>query len=264
MKKIISVMQKTTRWCCENPAWTLLFIVLLSLGIKFILWRVDPMISRDASFYLHNIRDWQESGIMPQSFIPPMFYCLVRAVMTLGLGPEHAGVWLNLVSGSLLTVIIYGIAMESTCSRKISLFAAALMAFHSSINALSHEVQRDVPYLFFAGAAVWLAIAGFRRKKWYLLAAAGAFTALSLATRYETLEIILIVFCTLTVFAAVRCFSWKQSIGYGLSFTCAFFSVLILFFIVSGYNDVCAHYRYYFGEKLQAVGLLPADETGGK
>ena len=48
-------MQKTTRWCCENPAWTLLFIVLLSLGIKFILWRVDPMISRDASFYLHNI-----------------------------------------------------------------------------------------------------------------------------------------------------------------------------------------------------------------
>ena len=266
LKKFDSFSRSCCRWCVDHAGVTLLILFVLSFGIKFTVWRLDPSVSRDASLYLHMVQNWHDTGVSPQSWIPPMLFCLMRGGMALGLDVEVSGVLINLLMGSFITVAGYGITFESTQSKKIALLAAVFFAFHPSIADLSHEVQRDVPYLRLAGITTWLAVAGIRRKKWYLWAAAGAVAAFSFMTRYETAELFPLVLAALLVCVLTKNIRWKNALGYGLSFGGFFVLTFIAFIWICGFHHIFAEYSKYYKTKFIKVTHLtePADKKGGK
>ena len=184
-KRIISFILANSIWC-------LVVLWCVSLFCKLLAWYMEPAVGRDASLYLLTAQQWYDSGEYPVFWVPPGLFVFIRAFMLCGFSAETAGLIVNIGLGSAIVFICYGIAWESTRDKKIALFSALFATFHPGINDLSIEIQRDIPYLFFAGVAVWCAIAAFKRKKWYLWSLAGAALALSFVTRYETAEFVLL------------------------------------------------------------------------
>lgn len=262
LKKFDSFTGNIFRRCAEHQAITLCILLLLSFGVKFAVWHLDPCISRDGALYLHKVQNWYDTGVLTPDWIPPFLFCLMRGGMALGLTAELSGVLINLLMGTFITLAGYGIALESTQNKKIALLAAVFFAFHPGITDLSHEVQRDVPYLCLAGVTAWLAIAGIRRKKWYLWAASGAVAALSFMTRYETAELLPLVFAALLVCALTKLIRWKSVLLYGLSFGSFFAVTLAAFIWLSGFHHVFSEYSNYFNTKFKNV--THTDEKGGK
>ena len=262
LKKFDSFSRSCCRWCVDHAGVTLGVLLILSFGVKFAVWHLDPCISRDGALYLHKVQNWYDTGVLTPDWIPPFLFCLMRGGMALGLTAEVSGVLLNLLMGSFITLAGYGIALESTQNKKIALLAAVFFAFHPGITDLSHEVQRDVPYLCLAGVTAWLAIAGIRRKKWYLWAASGAVAALSFMTRYETAELFPLVFAALLVCALTKLIRWKSALLYGLSFGSFFAVTLAAFIWLSGFHHVFSEYSNYFNTKFKNV--THTDEKGGK
>ena len=266
LEHINSLFHYGAEWCEKHPVccWGGLF--LLSLGLKALVWYNDPLIGRDAAFYLHTVREWADSGVMPQSWIPPMLFCLIRGGMFFGLDPESAGVTVNLLMGAFTTLIGSGLTYEITRNKKITLIAAVFFVVHPGINALSHEIQRDVPYLCFAGIAAWTAIAGLKRKKWFLWAVSGAFAALAFVTRYETAELFPLIIAALPVCAATRLISWKQSALYAVIFFAAAGLSLAAFIHFSGSKNMYKRYSNYYTGKYRLVEkqFLPPSPKKGK
>lgn len=253
LKNITALSGRVSAGCVKHPAWCLAALFVLSLGLKVAVWCCDPMIGRDAASYLHTTKEWAETGVMPQSWIPPMLFCLIRIGMFFGLDPEMAGVSINLLLGALITPVGCGIAYEITRNKKIALITAVFLLLHPGINALSHEVQRDVPYLFFAGMTTWTAAAGLKRKKYALWAVSGAFAALAFMTRYETAELFPLVFAALLVCAATHLIKWKQAAFYALIFFAASGISALAFIHFSGSKNMYERYSKYYSEKYQKV-----------
>lgn len=253
LKNITALSGRVSAGCVKHPAWCLAALFVLSLGLKVAVWCFDPMIGRDAATYLHTTKEWAETGVMPQSWIPPMLFCLIRIGMFFGLDPEMAGVSINLLLGALITPVGCGIAYEITRNKKIALITAVFLLLHPGINALSHEVQRDVPYLFFAGMTTWTAAAGLKRKKYSLWAVSGAFAALAFMTRYETAELFPLVFAALLVCAATHLIKWKQAAFYALIFFTASGISALAFIHFSGSKNMYERYSTYYNGKYQKV-----------
>ena len=127
-------------------------------------------------------------------------------------------------------------------------------------------MQRDVPYLCLAGITTWLAVAGIRRKKWYLWAAAGAVAAFSFMTRYETAELFPLVLAALLVCVLTKNIRWENALGYGLSFGGFFVLTFIAFIWICGFHHIFAEYSKYY--KIQFIKVThltePVDKKGGK
>ena len=261
-KKFDTFTRYICRWCVDHGAITLCVLLVLSFGVKIAVWHLDPCISRDGSLYLHMVQNWHDTGVFQKSWIPPLLFCLMRGGMALGLTAEVSGVLINLLMGSFITLAGYGIALESTQNKKIALLAAVFFAFHPGITNLSHEVQRDVPYLCLAGVTAWLAIAGIRRKKWYLWAASGFAAAFSFMTRYETAELFPLVFAALLVCALTKLIRWESALLYGLSFGSFFAVTLAAFIWLSGFHHVISEYSNYFNTKFK--NMTHTDEKGEK
>ena len=254
-------------WCAAHSTVILLILLTLSLGVKSIVWFLDSGISRDAALYLYTAQNWHDTGVLSgDKRIPTMLFCLMRGFMFLGLNAEASGILITLLMGSWITLVGYGIALESTQSKKIALLAAVFFAFHPDITALSHEVQRDVPYLCLAGITAWLAIAGIRRKKWYLWAGSGAMAALAFMTRYETMELFPLVLAALVVCVLTKLMRWKNALLYGLSFGSFFAVTLAVFIWLSGFHHVFSEYSNYYKGKFYKVTNLSefAPEKGGE
>ena len=86
---------------------------------------------------------------------------MMKMLFYTGLSLHAAGIAVNLVFGSLLPLVAWGILRQLTSCREIALGAAFLMAFHPSAIGLSADVTRDTLYLFTGGSAVLFALANF-------------------------------------------------------------------------------------------------------
>lgn len=204
------IINKIISFFIKHQLWTLLIAWAIGLGLKILLWYMEPSVGRDGAFYLRLVQDWYDTGIAPSGIIPPMLFCLVRSIMFLGLDAETAGLIVNIGLGSLLTFVAWGIAYESTHNKKIAIATAVFAALHPSFTALSAGVQREIPYLFSAGVSIWFAIAALQRKKWFLWCGSGIFLASSALTRHESLELLPIYLFAIIVFVFNRKFSWQQ------------------------------------------------------
>ena len=246
-------LQKISFYAAKYSAWCLVFLWVVSLFFKILAWNMEPAVGRDAALYLLTVREWQETGVYSVSWIPPVLYVLVRGVMALGFDTHLAGVIVNIAMGSLLVFVCFGIVYEATHNKKASLVAALFAALHPGINDLSIEIQRDIPYLFFAGAAVWIAIAAYKRKKWYLWAGAGTILAVSFLTRYETAELILLFPLLIIAQAFCKRISWKQAVLFCSTLMVFMAATFFAFLYLTGTQEFLKQYERYYTGKFKAV-----------
>lgn len=199
--------------------WKVVLAVIwgFSLGLKLLALGIDSAVGSDASLYLRTAQEWFNTGEYQAGF-PPMLFFLIKLLMHLGFPADIAGWTVNVALGSLITLAGFGITFEFTGNRKTALMAAAFFAFHPGINDLSIEIQRDIPFLFFAGCALWAAFAGIKRKHWWLWSLCGFALSSALLTRYEALELLFLIAVWLFILPFFRRLSWKQMFGYGFTF----------------------------------------------
>ena len=161
--------------------------VVVGILIKILCWNLVPVFSRDSTFYLQIIQKWHDtnhfSAIIDGDksfYFPPLSLYLTHLLMKTGLSAPHAGLTLNIFFGSMIPLIIFGIAFELVRSCKFAIMAAVLTLLNPYLNRLSIEIQRDVGYLFFLGLAIWMLCLGIRRNRWFWWILLGIFTACSL------------------------------------------------------------------------------------
>ncbi|MBO4304932.1 MAG: glycosyltransferase family 39 protein [Lentisphaeria bacterium] len=209
---------------------TLAFLTLLCLAGILLFRHFHPEQSRDAVLYIHLIGRWHQEGFAgiirawTTFWLPPLYFYLSHLLMCLGLSAESAGLFLSMTCGAALPLVAFGIAFEILQRKDIALGAALLTAVNPNVIELACCVQRDIPYLFFAGLVLYFFIAGIQREKWFFCLLAGVFCAASLFMRFEALE-----FIPLVVLYGLIALLRKQGKWYGiLRNTAIFFAGLFL------------------------------------
>ena len=246
------MISATNRTRLEKVVLFLAIILLTGIAIKVICWHRVPIFSRDSAFYLQIIQKWHDAGHFSAItdgnnffYAPPLSLYLTYLLMKTGLSAPHAGLALNIFFGSMIPLIVFGIAFEITHSFHFAVIAAILTLLNPFLNRLSIEIQRDVGYMFFLGLALWVLCRGSGRKEWFCWVLLGVFTGCALLIRFETLEIFFIIVLCCVISALKKVCSWKRAIGQLLLFIVSFVICMTLFstlmdtnlFIMEKYPD---------------------------
>ena len=232
-------------------------ITALSIIISLLCWCLEPTVSRDGVLYLELIQIWHRNGdfqdildYWPQYWIPPLPLYLMTFLMHCGLSAEAAGVGLNLLLGSMLPLIVYGIAAELCEDRRIAFYSALLMAVNPTRIELSIEPQRDMIYLFFCGLLIYFLLCGIRRRKWYFWCMGGFAFGMSFLTRYETLEFVPLIAAAFLLLLWDDCKKWKNCL---LDLSCFSFSAIVVLslciYIMGVQEHIVKSYQKYFHSK---------------
>lgn len=208
---------------------TLLIIVAFSLRVFY--WHLNPLLSRDAMIYLTQISAWQQAPEYASLYWggPPLYLFLVKQLLSLGIPIVTAGVGINLVAGSFIPLVGYGIAKEVTNDKRLALCCAVLFVVHPSILTESITFQRDTLYLLLIGTTIYFLIRGIRRSYWFDWCFTGGTLSLATMVRYESLEMLPVIAGTLLFAALMKYFTWRKTL---LFFCLATGSMLVIFFIL--------------------------------
>ena len=184
--------------------------------------------------------------------------------MHFGISPEAAGVSLNIFLGSMIPLITYKISKEVTQREDVSICAAILAAVNPTIVDFSHELQRDMLYLFFIGFVIWFLLAGIRQKKnsyWFY---AGIFCSFAFLSRFETAEFFLIIPCALIYLYLIKTIPTKDTMYYGIAcFTGFAVTTLCLVVIMQIPVTLLARYHSFYRFKATVVEQqFHPEETG--
>lgn len=172
------------------------FAVVLAFSLRLAAWRVEPVLSRDGVKYVRNALSIQEKRRDPGVAVSPVMptsHDLYASYLSSGLfslGPHALGVTTNIVLGSLLPLLMFGIAMLLFRQRELALACALFAAVCPPLVWYGIEVQREMPHIFFFGCFLFFALLFLRSVKWYWCAATGVSAALCFLSRYEGLEFI--------------------------------------------------------------------------
>lgn len=237
------------------------FSSLVVLALCFYCRSHSPTLGRDSLYYINLIQLWHETGSFEELWqsnkgiwIPPLYLFLGKKLVDLGCITENAAVGLNMFFACFLPWIVWGIAREVTQSVKIASCAAVLIAFNPTVITLGTEAQRDMPYLFFCGIMIYFICCAIRREKWYYWGAAGIFFALSFLTRYETLEMVIILgvyFIGALIFKKGK--RLMQLLHLAI-LVVASVSLLWLLVSITGTTEyVKKHYRIYYDDKYELM-----------
>ena len=233
----------------------LTIIVIIAFLLRYLSWRMDPTVARDAVLYVEMAESWFKHGdynSMIMDFpnwevIPFLMLWLMKLVMTTGVSGETAGIIFNITLGSLLPLIIYAIAGLFFKKKELPLGAALIAAFHPELIELSTEVLRDTPYLFLIGMALWSLLSAIKYQKWWQWFLGGTMLTLAAFTRYESLELLLLVLGYLLVAPLLRWVTWRKI---GISWLCFLSSSILTLFLIHIAAGVfpensILHYRNY-------------------
>ena len=256
-----SLFLRIKRYIYRHPAGCLVFLFLLSLGVKILVYKANPLLSRDAALYCLMVQEWYNTGSYQEmlkafsgaEWIPPGFLWCLKSLMSTELTVQTAGIAFNIFCGLLLIPIGYAFAWEIFHSKKIALITAAFLAVHPSINNLSIDITRDILSFTLQGAVLWCAIAGIRRKNWISWSLSALLAGMNFLVRYESLEYIPIIGIILTVLVIKRVFSWKKAVAFSGIWSAAF----ILSFVICAYGigrkEIASSYSRYISGKINNV-----------
>ena len=230
---------------------------LLFLGLALLSLGMEPTISRDGVMYLDLSRVWAETesfdGVLQHwslCWIPPFPLYLMKLLIDCGLSPAVAGVGLNIIMGSFLPLIVYMIGRLLFDDRRISLVAAFMMAVNPSMIEFAIEPQRDTIYLFFCGWFIYFIIKGLKQDSLVSFCGAGVFFALSMMTRYETLEMIPLFFFALLFCGIRKYLKWKRILLHITASVIIAGAVILSLTYLMGVEDHIFHsyQKYYQGK----------------
>ena len=210
----------------------LVLSVLLAFGMRLLQFHLEPLISRDGTIYIRLAEQWAVSGDYPRHAYLPLLPWMMKSLFHMGLSLHAAGIAVNLVFGSLLPLVAWGILRQLTTHKEIALGAAFLMAFHPSAIGLSADVTRDTLYLFAGGSSVLFALYGIRSGKWQGWCFSALFLAFGLFVRYEILELVPLIAAYFLIAPAIRSISLKNALAnfavWGGTFLISAFAIALL------------------------------------
>ncbi len=216
-----------------------LFIaVLLAAGLRIVSWQVEPVLSRDAVGYIQdalNINRQNEDSSV--AHLKPLttshrLYSLYLSSRLFGLEPHRLGIVTNIIAGSLMPLLMFGIAILLWKHHETALICALLAAVYPPWVKYSINVQREIPHIFFWGCFFLSLLLFFRFRHLLFCVAMGISSALCVAARYEGAETLLIssVFF-IADFVATRGRFRRQSIYGFLCYIVSFFILMELVFL---------------------------------
>ncbi len=187
-------------------------ILLLGFLIRWSCFSLESTISTDGTVYVNLAEQWRVTGMYPLHSYLPLYPWLMKLLSGCGMSGFAAGIGINLLLGSLLPLICYGILRLATVRREAALAGALLAAVHPAFIELSINIQRDTPYLFFTGCAIFCGLYAVKFGRWYWWSLCSLFLSAGMFSRYEALELLPII-CGYFLFALIfRALSWKKAL----------------------------------------------------
>ena len=178
---------------------------------------LNPIVCRDGSYYLLIVEYWYQSGSVvevfknwPDLWVPLFPLFCTKTVMSLGINAETAWFGINLFLGMFFPWIMYGIASMVQDDNRISMLSALLIIFNPVVIDIFSQIIREPFYLVFCGGAIFFGLRGFQQKSYFSWAFCGISGALATLSRYESLEIMLILGIALFIFCIVNKNSCKD------------------------------------------------------
>ena len=169
--------------------------LLLALVLRLLSFYIEPVISRDGTFYVLTAEkliaeDWnQEAFTVLNGNFPTFFYISYLASNLFDLSPYHLAIGTNILLGSLLPLIFFLIVRKLFKNDEVALAAALMCAVHPTLVEYSIEVQRESIYLFCSAVFVLFMVYFWNDRKWYWCVGAGGTVALAFFFRFEGIEL---------------------------------------------------------------------------
>lgn len=253
---------KIIRKITTNYKVTICFIVIFAFLLRWIVFSMEPILTRDAIKYLELA---QQLNIDKSEFIEffvtnpeyrftPLYIFFISWLHIIsGLSIEFVAVWANIILGSLLVLLSYNICNKLKLEQYESLSVGFLVAVHPTLVELSFSPQREIGYLFFILLCLYFVLIGWNSLYYHsLYLAGGAFAGIALLFRYEAIEVIFMCILGVIIFGRK-----KRKISY-LCSTCTCYligvivSILLIAYIM-GYQQYIFHrinsyYLYRIGK----------------
>lgn len=218
----------------------------------------EPALSRDASGYVMSLELFfrghsiEEILAMNQTCLTPTPLILFSGPMYAGISAEVAGRLINITAFLLLIPIFYTISILLYPNRFFALIATALLSTHPRMITLACQVQRDMLYLFFCGAALLCLAASLRVRKrhsqliyWSI---AGVVIGLGMLTRYECYEFSIIFPIVLIAQIVLK----KLPLKYGISsFILFIFGIILVHLLMIEWVAYAEIHGAYFQKYLR-------------
>ena len=212
------ILLKSLRTIFLRLPWsvTLLCIVILAFCLRLGVWYCDPVISRDGISYILLAETLRKSdgnfevlAQMRGEYRQSPFFISILASDIFGASPHLIALTMNIVLGSLFSVVIYMIFMQLSKKSTIALTGALFVAVHPTLINYSIEVQREMGYLFFSGCCFFFLFGEWGGRPWYWSAVTAVTAVLAFFFRYEGLE--LFIFCGIIYLILLKQnFKWKE------------------------------------------------------
>jgi hypothetical protein len=178
--------------CPERTALTL--IVTLALWIRLYLCLTSYCIAGDGVAYLAMAREFGagDTAAALASVFSPLYPWIISIVHRVISDWELAGNSVSAILGSFAVVSVYLMTREVFERRDLALGSAILVAIHPEMAAYSASVRTEAGFIFLLTTAVWLLIAGLKRERIALVAAAGLVGGLAYLYRTEAFGLLIV------------------------------------------------------------------------
>ena len=186
----------------------LILIVLLAGVLRIARAVEEDRYSVDAYLYFEMAEDWAHHGVnytqsCNDNNIPPLLPWVMAMGYNLGLSPDHSGLIIGILLGSLMPLAAFWIALnlffkhqekdESLWNNNTyALLAAFLVAVHPFLVRISVSCLREILYLPLIAFAMAFAVSAIYNKSLWKWCGFAVLTALACMSRREGIIIIFI------------------------------------------------------------------------
>jgi Dolichyl-phosphate-mannose-protein mannosyltransferase len=194
--------------CPQGTALAL--TILIALAIRLYLSLTSFCIAGDGVAYLAMAREFAAGAPAKAlaSVFSPLYPWIVAVAHRLIPDWELAGDLVSTILGSAAVATIYLMTREAFERDDLAIGAAVLAAIHPELAAYSASVRTEAGFVFLLTAALWMLIAGLKRQRIAIVAAAGVIGGIAYLYRTEAIGFMLFVVGFMPV-AAVRWRRWS-------------------------------------------------------
>ena len=209
-------------------------IVILALLLRIIAFLREPVINRDGIVYIEIAEKWAATGMYEQHNYLPLYPWMMKLLMSCGLNGQMAGVGINILLGTALTVIVWAVLTQCGAEKKICLLAAFILAVHPYAVELSTLMVRDNLFLGLSGGAIvcWLAV--INKFSWTPAVISAVLAALAFLTRYEAMELVWIFIAGILIVPMYGKTTYKKSVLFAAGWLAAV--AIVLFAVCAALN----------------------------
>lgn len=160
--------------------------MVLTVGVRFYLWRHYYTINNDGVFYIEAARhfwdgQWRD-GLA--SFYPPLFPLMIASAYPLVGDWELAGQFWPLMLGVLILLPLFGL-LQRIYGQRVAYVALLFYGMSPYLARLSLEVRTELPYTFLLVTFLYFLQRGLNGDKWRCLFFPGMASALAYLSRPE-------------------------------------------------------------------------------